>query len=122
MGQKNNKNSKKRTVNILISLFVMLSICSASSLGAITLGDQITDVKLKSTGERVELGNVTISIWDSMTGGTNLYNYTFVDAIRNGSWTVMLGEAPGPALNLNFNQLGTRAAGLTGNLLRDCRC
>jgi pectin methylesterase-like acyl-CoA thioesterase len=99
----------KQSINMNITLKTIL-ICFLfliSSMGVFgaTLSDQGTDVRYKSTGYLVDSGDITISIWDSISGGTNIFNYTYSNAIINGSWNVMIGEAPSPDLSLNFNTL-----------------
>jgi pectin methylesterase-like acyl-CoA thioesterase len=91
------------TMKTILICFLLL-ISSMGVLGA-TLSDQGTDVRYKSTGYLVSSGDLTISIWDSMTSGTNIFNYTYTSAIVNGSWNVMIGEAPSPDLSLDFNTL-----------------
>jgi hypothetical protein len=84
---------------ITIAMFVLIS----ANAFAITLSDQGTDVRVKSTGLPVNNGNLTISIWTDVTGGTNLYSYTFNNTVNNGTWNIMLGQPPGPALDLNYS-------------------
>jgi hypothetical protein len=58
----------------------------------VSLSDQGTQVKDKSSGELLASGTITISIYDSLNGGNLIYTETFTNAIINGSWNVMLGE------------------------------
>lgn len=95
----------KNRANILLittALFIILCIVNVSAL---TLSDQGTDVVYESTGYAVASADITISIWDSISGGNMLYNYTFVGGIANGTWNIMLGEAPGPNLTLDYNTI-----------------
>ena len=77
-----------------IGLALMLAILfSATSATAVLLSDQGTDVKEISTGNNLALGNLTILVYTASTGGAPLYNYTFANAIINGSWNVMTNSS-----------------------------
>lgn len=86
----------------LWTLLLVFAFC-ASSVMAVTLSDQGTDVRVESTGDAVD-GNLTVQVWDSASSGNVIYNYTFVDAIVNGSWNVLLGQLPGPSLDLEYGE------------------
>jgi hypothetical protein len=92
--------------NMIFVLFflIILSYFSSASLNSI-LSDQGTGVKNKTTGVLLELGNITIEIWDSLESGNLIYNETFVNSIINGSWNLMLGENLSNPLPLEFNKL-----------------
>jgi len=77
----------------IFSLLLLASI-SVSSLATmdVMLSDQGTGVKDKTTQQIMTLGNITIDVYDSLTGGNLIYSETFTNAIKNGSWNVMLGE------------------------------
>ena len=70
----------------LILVFVFVQSFSSSFL----ISDQGTDVKDTSTGNLTALANLTISIYDSSTGGNLLFEEAFTNAIVNGSWNVMI--------------------------------
>jgi hypothetical protein len=88
-----------RKLALVIGMIVMFSV----GVSAVTISDQGTNVKYKSTGQSVTLGNISIHIWNQSSGGALVYTYTFTNAIKNGSWNIMLGEAPGPSLTLTEN-------------------
>ena len=60
------------------------------SSAAILLSDQGTAVTLNSTGQLLQLGNLTITISDNATEGNLIFNQTFNNAIANGSWNLMI--------------------------------
>ncbi len=86
---------------LLLNLF-MLSFVSATL--NVSLSDQGTGVINKSDGTLVELGNLTIEIWDDPSAGNLIYNETFLDEIVNGSWNVMLGENESNPLQLEYGK------------------
>ncbi len=70
---------------------VVLAIIIFSSLAsAVLISDQGTDVKDISTQERLEVGDLTIRIYDSPIGGNPLFDLTVQNAIVNGSWNLMI--------------------------------
>src|SRR3989339_634272 len=58
----------------------------------VLLSDQGTDLKLVSTGELLSTGNITIYIYDSVTGGSLIYSNLFINNITNGSWNVVINH------------------------------
>jgi hypothetical protein len=68
-------------------VFFNLIIVSATP---VLLSDQGTDIKVISTGNLVDGGNLTILIYESSSGGSAIYSKTFVNNITNGSWNVMI--------------------------------
>ncbi len=98
-------NAIKKTSIIIgtICIIILFSITSTATLN-VSLSDQGTNVKIKSTGALLTLGNLTVWVFDSLTGGTMIYNETFVSAIANGSWNVMLGENASNPLSLEFGR------------------
>jgi hypothetical protein len=94
----------KRTAAFgLVSAFLILML--STSAMAVLLSDQGTGVNIKSTGMPVDDGNLTVQIWDAPTSGSSLYNYTFTGAIQNGSWDLIIGDSPGPDLNLSYGEI-----------------
>src|SRR3989344_2590437 len=89
---------------ITISMFFLALQLASASLN-VSLSDQGTGVILKSTGASVNSSNLTISIYDAVTGGNLIHNETFVGGIINGSWNVMLGENTSNQLSLEFGKL-----------------
>jgi hypothetical protein len=101
------KTNKTKMTNILVVGFVMMVLLSVSAIAAIdvTLSDQGTDVYVKSSNAVVNLGDLTVFVYDVENGSSPLYNETFVDVINNGSWNVMIGENSSNPLSLEFGQL-----------------
>jgi len=95
---------------ILVLLFV--SLISANT--NIALSDQGTGVRVKATGAIVSSGEITISIYDNLTGGNLIYSETFNNGIRNGRWNVMLGENPNFPLRLIFGKKYFRDYSING--------
>lgn len=86
-----------------ITFFILISINSFGALN-VSLSDQGTEVKAKSTGDLLNGGNLTVTIYDALAGGNLVYNETFSNAINNGSWNVMLGENISNPLSLEFGR------------------
>ncbi len=80
-------NSTKILIIILALFSFIISINSAS---AILLTDLGVDAQNVSSGALLTTGDLNIQIWDNATGGNMIYNYTFVSAITNGSWNVVI--------------------------------
>lgn len=74
--------------NILLILLVLPVFASIN----VIVSDQGTDVKVKSTNRLLTQGNLTVLIYTASSGGSLIYNETFVDGIVNGSWNFVLGE------------------------------
>ena len=68
--------------------FVSLLLLQMTS--AVLMSDQGTDVKNKSSGQLLSLGNLSITIYDSAAGGNFIYQLNTSDAIVNGSWNLMI--------------------------------
>ncbi|HOH04459.1 MAG TPA: hypothetical protein PK032_03235, partial [Candidatus Pacearchaeota archaeon] len=75
--------------NKLLYLLTILTFCIGFS-SAFLVSDQGTDVRDVSTGNLTALANLTISIYDSPTGGNLIFEQTFEGGIVNGSWNVMI--------------------------------
>lgn len=73
---------------IIIILFALVFLTGIAS--AVLMSDQGTDVRDKNTGNLLDLGNLTILVYDVSSGGSALYNQTFPEAIANGSWNLMI--------------------------------
>src|SRR3989338_8765869 len=80
---------KKEIKPIVYTIFLLIMIIPLSS-AAILLSDQGTAVTLNSTGQLLQLGNLTITISDNATEGNLIFNQTFNNAIANGSWNLMI--------------------------------
>ena len=91
---------------------MLFSSAFASSL--VAFSDQGTDVIDNSTGWYLNNGNLTVTIWDNLSGGNLLYNETFIGAIMNGSWNVMLGANPAHNLSLDYGQIYYRDYAING--------
>ncbi|MDI3474078.1 MAG: hypothetical protein PWR30_401, partial [Candidatus Woesearchaeota archaeon] len=68
----------------------------------IELSDQGTGAK--QAGSLVTNGDLTVEIWNAATAGTLIWSETFVDAIQDGSWNVMLGQNASNPLSLEYGQ------------------
>ena len=90
---------------IIFVSFVFLFLGFVSASLNVSLSNQGTDVILKSTGELLEVGDLEITVWDSLMGGDLIYNETFVGAIVNGSWNVMMGENSSNPLVLEYGEV-----------------
>jgi hypothetical protein len=101
---------------ILLAIFSILlfSILSVSSLATmnVMLSDQGTGVKDKTTQQTITLGNLTVDIYETLSGGSPIYTQTFNNAIKNGSWNVMLGETT--PLPLEFGKAYYRDYNING--------
>jgi hypothetical protein len=94
-------------MNFLSKMFLVgamiFVIGTASASLNVQLSDQGTGVT-NSDGD-LQSGNLTVLIYEAASGGESIYNETFVDAIYNGSWNVMLGSnAPTTNLSLEFGK------------------
>src|SRR3989344_4084793 len=90
---------------VLIILSFLLAMQFVSSSLNVTLSDHGTDVKTKSTGAVLASGNLTIQIYDALSDGNLVYGETFLSAILNGSWNVVLGENSSNPLPLEFGKI-----------------
>ena len=95
----------KLTASVLFS-FLFIILASASSLATldVALSDQGSGVTTIATGELVDEGDLTVAIYDSLTGGTLIYSETFSNVIDDGSWNVMLGEDTSNLLSLEYGK------------------
>lgn len=96
------KNFGYLSVFALFSVLILLPMVSATL--DVSLSDQGTDVRNKTSGEFLASGNLSVLIYDSMTGGNLVYGENFTDAIFNGSWNVMLGENSSNPLSLEYGK------------------
>ena len=80
--------------NYLLSfaIIILISVSLVSATLNVSLSDQGTEVTNTTSGALLTLGDLTVLIYDALTGGNLIYNETFSGAIGNGSWNVMLGE------------------------------
>lgn len=90
---------------LIISVFIIFFTFSVSAALNISLSKQGSNVRTISDGELLSVGNLTIEVWDSLTGGNLIYNETFGNAIVNGSWSVMIGENSSNPLSLNYGEI-----------------
>jgi len=72
----------------IISILCLVFFSSFTS--AVLISDQGTDVKNKTSGSLLSLGNLSISIYDNTTKGSLIYEQNFSDTIVNGSWNLMI--------------------------------
>ncbi|VVB82776.1 Uncharacterised protein [uncultured archaeon] len=98
----------KRGVGNFVGLLMFTIIFFTSTVSAdlnVSLSDSGSNVKYKTNGSLVNLGDLEVTIWDSPLGGELIYNETFLAAINNGSWNVMLGENESNPLSLEFGKI-----------------
>ena len=76
--------------NLLIFFIFVIPLMNFIFATPVLLSDQGTDLKLVSTGELLSTGNITIYIYDSVTGGSLIYSNLFINNITNGSWNVVI--------------------------------
>ena len=75
--------------NKILLLIIVLSILP-NIVSAFLISDQGTNVREVATGNLTALANLTISIYDSATGGNLIFEQNSSNAIANGSWNVMI--------------------------------
>lgn len=83
---------KTNIVGVFI-FFIFVSFVSILLLqmtSAVLMSDQGTDVKNKSSGQLLSIGNLSINIYDNETGGTLIYQSNTSNGIANGSWNLMI--------------------------------
>jgi len=88
---------------IIFFLCIFLLGLASASLN-VSLSDQGTNTRYKINGSLVNNVDLEVSIFDSLTGGNLIYNETFLLAVKNGSWNVMLGENSSNPLQLEFGK------------------
>ena len=98
---------EKHSLTIFIAFlsFILFFTTTASAALNVSISNQGTEVRVKSTGELLTSGNLTVTLWDSLTEGNLIYNETFLNSIVNGSWGVMLGENSSNPLPLEFGRI-----------------
>jgi hypothetical protein len=89
----------KRKWNIILLLLILLSSAALGEQQIMSLQGKVID----STGALIDDGNVTITIWDTQTGGNLIYNSTtnFANNISNGFFDIMLGSITDLEINLS---------------------
>ena len=71
----------------------------------ISLADHGSNIRNKSSGVLLNSSNLTVEIYDSLSGGALIYNETFNYSIINGSWNLMLGENSSNPLSIEFGKV-----------------
>ena len=95
-----------KKILILCAIFIVLMTASAMAIGLnVTLSDQGSGVKTKTNGIVLASGDINITIWDNLTGGTLVHQEVFTGAIINGSWNVMMGENSSNNLSLEYGKV-----------------
>jgi len=94
-----------KKISNLLMVLVLFVVCGAFVSANMYISDQGTGVIDKSTGLPLSSADLTVQIWDDPTGGNALYSYNFVGVVNNGSWNLIIGEIPGPILNLSYGQV-----------------
>ncbi|MFC1768329.1 beta strand repeat-containing protein, partial [Nanoarchaeota archaeon] len=112
MGARHTTGTKLLLILVMSFVFVLtLSVSSIATLN-VSLSDQGTGVRNKTSGQLLETGNITIEIYETLSGGSAIYSQTFANGIVNGSWNVMLGETTG--LPLEYGKVYYRAYEING--------
>ena len=77
---------------IIFSIFLATLLFSAGVLAAlnVALSNQATDVRDSGTGDLVNNGNLTVFVYDALSGGNLVYSEVFNGSIINGRWNVMI--------------------------------
>ena len=93
-------------LGILIVFSISILLLNALSVFAMdfSLSCQGTSVTNKTTGMPLGSGDLVVQIYESKTGGSPIYTETFIGAIKNGSWNVMLGENSSNPLTLEYGK------------------
>ncbi|MEK6850725.1 MAG: hypothetical protein AABX85_04070, partial [Nanoarchaeota archaeon] len=91
-------NLMKISATFSLMIFIIMSLSFSTAL-TVLISDQGTDVKSKSTGGLLSIGNLTILIYNDPTAGNIIFNQTITDAITNGSWNLMISP------NLEFGNM-----------------
>lgn len=89
-------------------LMVVLSFAFVTNISAamdVSLSFQGTGITNKTSGELLSSADLTVYVYDSMTGGNLIYSENFPGEIVNGSWNVMLGENSSNPLSLEFGEV-----------------
>ncbi len=77
--------------NKLLWLFtIVLILFSLVSASAVLLSDQGTEVRERLNGTLLASGDLTITIYDSSSGGNTVFSQMVGNAIINGSWNLMI--------------------------------
>ena len=71
-------------------IWICMLIIFPNFVSAFLISDQGTNVREVATGNLTALANLTISIYDSATGGNLIFEQNSSNAIANGSWNVMI--------------------------------
>ena len=66
---------------IIILIFVLIIL--PNFVSAFLISDQGTNVREVVTGNLTELANLTVSVYDNLTGGNLIFEQNFSDAIVN---------------------------------------
>ncbi len=82
---------KKLTIFTFVLLLSLLSLNLISATLNVSLSDQGTGVAYLN-GTTLSSGDLSVLIYTTSSGGSPIYNETFVNNITNGSWNVMLGS------------------------------
>ena len=87
-----NKNWESMTYYLPVKVIfgILFIFASLNFVSAFLISDLGADVKEISTGNLLDLGNLTVLVYDSQTEGNLVYNSTFSSAILNGSWNIVI--------------------------------
>ncbi|MCG8698003.1 MAG: hypothetical protein MI922_08115, partial [Bacteroidales bacterium] len=68
---------------------VLVFVFFVSFASAVTFTDQGSGASYLN-GTVIEEGNLTFLIYENATGGSPIFNHTYVDKIVNGTWNVVV--------------------------------
>ena len=77
---------KREKFCLVLGIFIILS----GNAFAVLLSDQGTNLRETATGNLTSIANLTISIYDSLAGGTKIFEENFTNGIANGSWNFII--------------------------------
>ena len=83
------ETKKEKTMKNKI-LFIIMFGMLLNIVSAFLISDQGGNVKEITTGNLTALSNLTIGIYDNLTGGNLIFEQNFSGGIVNGSWNVMI--------------------------------
>ncbi|HDP73687.1 MAG TPA: hypothetical protein ENN46_01885 [Candidatus Woesearchaeota archaeon] len=99
-----NNNQEQVIMKKPFLLMILLSVLfiSVGYSAYIQLSDQGTSAK--DSGSLIN-GDLTVLIYETYTAPAPIWQETFTDAVKNGSWNVMLGQNPANRLELEFGRM-----------------
>ncbi len=109
----NNKSGRIALVGLISITFILIFSMATFATENGRFSDQGTGVINITSGLPMD-GNLTVFVYSNSTGGTPIYNESFVDAVVAGNWNVMLGENVSIPLSLEYGRLYHRDYEING--------